>query len=1015
MVARSKSRTRTISQPTQALTHNVDTLLLQVEAEECRRSLKAFTKACWHIVEPGTPFVDGMPIDAMVQHLEALTWGDLKRLLINIPPRCTKSTIGNVIWPVWHWLHFSSHRFLSSSYSLDLSTRDNRRKRVLVESSWFQDRYASLFSLADDQQQKRFFENSHKGYQMAVSVGGAVTGQGGDILLCLCYNAEVTTDKGRLCIGDIVENRLPVQVLAFDHATNTARWQNIDKYESSPGRACVRVTFSDGRTVEATADHPFYVVGRGYISAAQLTNKDEVVTDESFLRSLQQGSRTQALSSCSGKTSLLQQCLSQNLVKRRDLVSHDSFLRGVWKGIYPQTCNDKKLYTSFLQQSLLRYVAEGRRSTDQSCLRDLWQGNLAYSIRPLTSRTRLLQPSLSLCANEQDNYTSRSKPSDDLYLRDMWKRIRALSKPCEPGEASFLQPSLSWRVGTRREQSCLSWWENRTLLQGMWKNIYRETLLSSKVRYSCKFLFADVPVGISSRQPITSLSQFIRQLRILWGTNEDNKAESRKAQFLFSQMCESITQRIYEWREQSSICRWYGDESISSCILGACAISSRTRRESMQALSDDERGTWSRVTRSSYQLRHTPQRTFKPRIALQVVSREDAWYSRAKIPVETLLVRCVESIPTPERVYNLQVAEDHNYFANGVLVHNCDDPHSATDAHSDADRESALRWFREVWTNRLNSQENGRMLVIGQRVHDNDVSGYILHERPDWVHLNLPAYYEPDRKCVTPIWSDPRTEEGQLLWPERFSKETLEGLKRDLGSMGFAAQYQQRPVPSGGGQFKKAWFRYFTQEDTHYCLETPETIKRVLAEQCQKIITVDLAISQKQSADYTVISTWAVTPDREILLIDCLRDHLDNPEQQKQIQLLYQRYHPAYICVENVAYQLAIIQQLLRLGLPTKEYKPVKDKVSRASTAAVLYEAGRVYHPRTASWLTDWEDELLIFPMGAHDDMVDCTSMICDLVSGPNASSSDHLEAMKRRVELAKTRTVAPAWGGITR
>jgi predicted phage terminase large subunit-like protein len=344
--------------------------------------------------------------------------------------------------------------------------------------------------------------------------------------------------------------------------------------------------------------------------------------------------------------------------------------------------------------------------------------------------------------------------------------------------------------------------------------------------------------------------------------------------------------------------------------------------------------------------------------------------------------------------------------AGGVTGHGgsyliIDDAHNASEAHSKQEREAALIWFREVWTNRLNDQEKDKMIVVGQRIHEGDVCGYIINDRPDWVHLSLPAYYEPSRRCLTPIWADPRTEEGELLWPERFSKETLEGLRRDLGSMGFAAQYQQSPVPAGGGQFKQQWLRYFTATDTHYELVTPDTVKRVLIEQCYLFGTVDLAISQKQSADYTVIAMWAVTPDRELLLVDRLRDHFDNPEQQKQIQLFYQRYHPRFLLIESVAYQLAIVQQLWKLGLPVREYKPVKDKVSRASTASVFYEAGRVFHPRGALWLHEWESELLMFPMAEHDDQVDNASMACDAIGGPQMSADDHLDSMKRR--LAKT------------
>jgi len=356
--------------------------------------------------------------------------------------------------------------------------------------------------------------------------------------------------------------------------------------------------------------------------------------------------------------------------------------------------------------------------------------------------------------------------------------------------------------------------------------------------------------------------------------------------------------------------------------------------------------------------------------------------------------------------YQMAVSMDSTTGQGGSYLV-VDDAHNADEAHSDAEREGALIWFREVWTNRLNDQERDKMVVVGQRIHENDVCGYILKERPDWEHLNLPALFEPSRRCTTLIgWTDPREEEGDLLWPERFSQETLDALRRDLGSSGFAAQYQQTPVPSGGGQFKARWFRYFDEQDDAYALETPEGVRHVLVKQGARFITVDLAISQKQTADYTVFSVWVTTPDKELLLLDCIRDHMDNPEQQKQLQLLYQRYHPNYIEIENVAYQLALIQQLLRQGLPIREYKPVKDKVSRASTASVFYEAGRIYHRRSAHFLPAWEDELLTFPLGEHDDQVDTVSMACDALA--EKSPHDYLDDLKRRKELMQQRTAAP-------
>ncbi len=348
--------------------------------------------------------------------------------------------------------------------------------------------------------------------------------------------------------------------------------------------------------------------------------------------------------------------------------------------------------------------------------------------------------------------------------------------------------------------------------------------------------------------------------------------------------------------------------------------------------------------------------------------------------------------------YQMAVSVDGATTGHGGSMLVLDDPHSAADAHSTADREATLRWFREVWSNRLNDQRKDCMVTVGQRVHADDVSGYIQKERPDWECLILPAEYEPARRCSTSIgWSDPRKNEGELLWPERFSKEVLAGLKRDLGSAGYAAQYQQSPVPSTEGQFKASWIRRYTShavsvehpigttrtvQDLYYELASPGEAKRVLKSSCQVIITADLAISTKQEADFTVFSVWTVTRDKEILLLDVIREHLSNPEQQRAASRLDQTHHPMYFLVESVAYQLALIQQLRFNGIPVKEYKPVRDKVARSITASVLYEAGQVYHPESASWLVDCEQELLLFPKASHDDFVDTVSMICEEVGG---------------------------------
>lgn len=310
-----------------------------------------------------------------------------------------------------------------------------------------------------------------------------------------------------------------------------------------------------------------------------------------------------------------------------------------------------------------------------------------------------------------------------------------------------------------------------------------------------------------------------------------------------------------------------------------------------------------------------------------------------------------------------------------------DDPNNAMAGVAEID--AVREWFGRTWQSRLNDQENGAMIVVGQRLSEKDLTSHVL-KLEGWEHLNLPTEYEPARKCVTSIgWSDPRTQEGELLCPELLNAQSVQDLKQSLGSMNYAAQYQQLPVPSDGGVFKKQWLRYFTETPDAYILHRANGDTSVLKSACWRFTVVDLAISSKQTADYTVIQTYDVTPHKDLILIDQIRDRLDNPEQVKTLKVIFQRLHPDYFKVENVAYQLALIQQLKQEGIPVKEYKPVRDKVSRATVAAVLMENEKFFFRQDDPYLLVLEPEILMFPLGAHDDEIDCLSMAGDEIGMP--------------------------------
>lgn len=146
-----------------------------LEAELCRRSLRKFVEKVWNILEPGVPFIGNWHIDAICCILEEVTAGNITRVIFNIPPGCMKSLLINVIWPAWEWASNPGLRFLSASYSANLSIRDNQKLRDIVRSEWYQKYFNVQFT--DEQDAKVKFETTRKGWSIATSVDGAGTGE----------------------------------------------------------------------------------------------------------------------------------------------------------------------------------------------------------------------------------------------------------------------------------------------------------------------------------------------------------------------------------------------------------------------------------------------------------------------------------------------------------------------------------------------------------------------------------------------------------------------------------------------------------------------------------------------------------------------------------------------------------------------------------------------------------------------------------------------------------------------
>jgi predicted phage terminase large subunit-like protein len=159
-------------------------LRFEIGRERAARGLGEFVRQAWHVVEPSTPFVPGFHIDAIIDHLEAVTYGKIRNLLINVPPRHMKSLLVSVFWPAWEWIRWPERRRLFSSYASGVSIRDSVKCRRLIESPWYQQRWGHVFVLTGDQNAKTRFDNSRSGCRLSTSVGGTVTGEGGDRIIC---------------------------------------------------------------------------------------------------------------------------------------------------------------------------------------------------------------------------------------------------------------------------------------------------------------------------------------------------------------------------------------------------------------------------------------------------------------------------------------------------------------------------------------------------------------------------------------------------------------------------------------------------------------------------------------------------------------------------------------------------------------------------------------------------------------------------------------------------------------
>ena len=296
-----------------------------------------------------------------------------------------------------------------------------------------------------------------------------------------------------------------------------------------------------------------------------------------------------------------------------------------------------------------------------------------------------------------------------------------------------------------------------------------------------------------------------------------------------------------------------------------------------------------------------------------------------------------------------------------------DDPLKPDEALSETQRRSANEWYDHTLYSRLNDKRNGAIIIIMQRLHEDDLVGHVL-EQEEWDVVRFPATAEADEEYAIQTVLGPRRfqrKQGHVLHPEREPAETLELIRKTIGEYNFAGQYQQTPSPLGGGLVKADWFRSYGPADC------PARFERVIQ-------SWDTANKSNELSDFSVCTTWGIA-DKNVYLLHVLRKRFDYPDLKRAVMEQHTLHQANIVLIEDKASGTQLIQELVSAGMRwVQRYKPELDKVMRLHAQTGLIENGFVYVPQAAPWLAAYLHELTTFPMGKYDDQTDSTSQFLD-------------------------------------
>jgi predicted phage terminase large subunit-like protein len=300
-----------------------------------------------------------------------------------------------------------------------------------------------------------------------------------------------------------------------------------------------------------------------------------------------------------------------------------------------------------------------------------------------------------------------------------------------------------------------------------------------------------------------------------------------------------------------------------------------------------------------------------------------------------------------------------------------DDPLKPDEALSETRRKAVNDWYDNTLLSRLNDKANGSIVIIMQRLHQDDLVGHVL-EQEQWEVLSFSAIAEQDEAHVIASPFGPRLFErkvGDALHPERDSIATYSNIRHTIGEYNFLSQYQQNPSPPGGAMVKNAWLKFYQPGEPF------PKFSRIFQ-------SWDTANKVTELSDYSVCTTWGVDY-KQYYLLDVYRRKLNCPDLKRAVIEQAKTHNAKNIIIEDKASGTQLIQDLkseFLLGVTAYTPPPGTDKIMRLHAQTAMFENGLVFLPRVAPWLPDYRHELTSFPGTRHDDQVDSTTQFLDYI-----------------------------------